>query len=109
MGKNKKDGFTVMVAHDAAGTMMPPFINTKGTSSQSMHKFLIPPGGSPEDIKEYWGNVQHRIQRGNGIASHLCKLEKVDKRTKMVTEEAATAKYPPLLRGDQWGGNLHWR
>ena len=29
VGKEKRDGFTVMVAHDAAGTMMRPFINTK--------------------------------------------------------------------------------
>ena len=99
VGKDKKDGFTVMVAHDVAGNMMPPFINTKCTSSQSMHKFLIPPGASLDDMKEYWWDVQHGIQRGNGIARHLCKPEKVDKKTKRVTEEAVTAKYPPFYEG----------
>ena len=99
VGKDKKDGFTVMVAHDVAGNMMPPFINTKGTSSQFMYTFLIPPGAALEAMKEYWGDVQHGIQRGNVITKHLCKPEKVEKRIKMVTEEAATAKHPPCYEG----------
>ena len=82
VGKDKKDGFTVMVAHDVAGNMMPPFINTKGTSSQFMYTFLIPPGAALEAMKEYWGDVQHGIQTGNGIVRHLCKPEKVEKKTK---------------------------
>ena len=52
-------------------------MNTKGTSSQSMHKFLIHPGGSIEDIKEYCGDVQYRVLRGPGKMRYLCTQAKV--------------------------------
>ena len=112
VGKDKKDRFTVMVVHDAAGDMLPPFVNTKGTSSQSMHKFLIPPGSS-EDIKEYWGHFQHGVQRGTGMIRYLCKQAKVDKKTKVVTEQAVQADYPPCYEGINGenitiGDENHW-
>ena len=44
----------------------------------------------------------------------MCSLEKVDKRTKKVTEEAVTAKYPPCYEGINGevisnGDDKHWR
>ena len=71
VGKDKNDEFAMMVAHDAAGYMMPPFVNTKAPAP-NVCKFLIPPGGSPDDIKEYSETSLYRSpntqQKSTGIA-----------------------------------------
>ena len=42
VGKEAKDGFTVMVANAGDGTIMPFVLITKGTTHQSLKKFVKP-------------------------------------------------------------------
>ena len=80
---NKKDSFTLMVAHDAARNMLPPYVNPKGTVLSLCTRFSSFVGGQVrilERTEEMFGMEIAEKQERRGTRAN--KLSKVDKKTR---------------------------